>query len=666
MQVGDAKGKEHSRAVSLALSRHTRRIGHLRTHARVEADEALEDALKQAENRSEELSSRRRTVAEIRWRAVEAAVRWVDTALEASRRGSERRRGHRRERRQQRAGGTGADGQIACHGPLRSVGLRACALFSPSPVHDVMMRLPPANEPPPITATNASVKIEHDSFVIPAATLGDFESTALEEQRGWLVRVRERRREATEKARRIITEHVAEIVHRHQLQDEREQEEDEARSGGDGTPAGGIAHAARDHSQHPGEERQQKPKSFDADDDGGGGGSGDGGDGGDGGRDSEDTDDLEEDPPPLDESGGLRAEALAALAAAQASCLSGIDAWAEDLRCRAGALKDSWTAEAAADDRRERGAAEAELEALGLALRAARQEADAAFAAPCSASLSPLSGTGGGAVGVGAGDAAGVEGAETAAGPRNLAVAAASEEVAAATKAAAAAGAVKGGESGAPMAAGFIAEEREECSSLWSGLERQPLARLLLLLQPEQLSPPPLEMAGLSRTRERDGQREEEEEEEEEEESSSATRFIGGLESELRGEVAEAFGAATGTGERDEEEEEEEVRSMLRAGGEQLSLALVPIFEGRRERRETRRRERKQRDLELLLAEEEEQRRRKEREEEALEAQRAEEALLRDMEREKETEKQEENGEERGKEKETETEKEEENGEKEE
>lgn len=110
VQVGDANGKEHSRAVALALFHHTRRIGHLRTRARVEAGEALEEALKQAENRSEEISSRLKTVAEIRWRAVELAVGWVDTALEASRRGSERRRGRRRDRRRLRVGGRDADG----------------------------------------------------------------------------------------------------------------------------------------------------------------------------------------------------------------------------------------------------------------------------------------------------------------------------------------------------------------------------------------------------------------------------------------------------------------------------------------------------------------------------------------------------------------------------
>ena len=102
--MGDAKEKEHKRAVSTALSGHVERIDRLRSGARVEADEALEDALKQADNHSKDLSSRIEAVAKIRWRVIESAAAWVDAAIEATRRGSERRRYRRQERVQQRAG----------------------------------------------------------------------------------------------------------------------------------------------------------------------------------------------------------------------------------------------------------------------------------------------------------------------------------------------------------------------------------------------------------------------------------------------------------------------------------------------------------------------------------------------------------------------------------
>ena len=467
--------------------------------------------------------------------------------------------------------------------------------------------------------------------IIPTATLEDFERTALEEQRGWLVRVRERRREATEQARAIITEHVAGIVRHFQLQaerEEREEQEEQALSRGGSS----AADDARNHSLRHGEAKQPTTKHFDADDDGG---------------DSEDDDDLGVNPTPLDEEGGggLRAEALAALSTARASCLSGVGGWAEDLRRRAGALEDSWAAGAAADDRQERRAAEEDLDALGLALRAARREAEAAFVEPCDESRLPPPDGVDGAVGAGGGGAVVgvvVDGEETAAGPGHPAALEGTAETKAAAPAAAPAApaaapavpaapaaptpaaaaaavpAMKGEEvpEATTTAGRLVAEEREECCSLWSSLER-PLARLL---QPEP-TPAPEETAGPpSRGRTGHGR-------EEDEEVGSATRVIGGLEAELRGEVDEAFGTASGIGET--EGQEEEVRCMMRDGGEELRLALVPIVEGKRERREKRRQERKRRDLERLLAAEEEERRRRE-EAEALEAQRAaeEESLL--------------------------------------
>ena len=93
----------------MAVSRHGERISELETRARAQAEEALQHALTQAATRSEESSSKIRTVATIRRRVVESAVGWIDAALKANFRRLERRRRRRREQERQRAGA------VKCH-----------------------------------------------------------------------------------------------------------------------------------------------------------------------------------------------------------------------------------------------------------------------------------------------------------------------------------------------------------------------------------------------------------------------------------------------------------------------------------------------------------------------------------------------------------------------
>lgn len=88
----------------MAVSRHRQRVGELQTRARAQAEEALKDALTQAETRFEERSARLKTVAAVRRRVVESAMGWVDAALEANLRRLERRRCRWREQEQRRAG----------------------------------------------------------------------------------------------------------------------------------------------------------------------------------------------------------------------------------------------------------------------------------------------------------------------------------------------------------------------------------------------------------------------------------------------------------------------------------------------------------------------------------------------------------------------------------
>lgn len=92
----------------MAVSRHGERVSELETRARAQAEEALQHALTQAATRSEESSSKIRTVATIRRRVVES-VGWIDAALKANFRRLERRRRRRREQERQRAGA------VKCH-----------------------------------------------------------------------------------------------------------------------------------------------------------------------------------------------------------------------------------------------------------------------------------------------------------------------------------------------------------------------------------------------------------------------------------------------------------------------------------------------------------------------------------------------------------------------
>lgn len=103
-KLGDASEEEYTRNLSVAISRHSQRVGELQARARAQGEEALRDALTQVEARSEERSSRLKAAAAIRRRVVESAIGWIDAALTANLRRLERRRHRRREQEQRRAG----------------------------------------------------------------------------------------------------------------------------------------------------------------------------------------------------------------------------------------------------------------------------------------------------------------------------------------------------------------------------------------------------------------------------------------------------------------------------------------------------------------------------------------------------------------------------------
>ncbi|CAM9960866.1 unnamed protein product [Ectocarpus sp. 12 AP-2014] len=233
---------------------------------------------------------------------------------------------------------------------------------------------------------------------------------------------------------------------------------------------------------------------------------------------------------------GLRVEAMAVLAAAEASCICDIDAWAEEARRRELEMISGRMAEAASGDIEEREMTETKVETLESAFRAARKDAHEVVCSACceAYSLRP-SGVSG----------AGAAPSETEK-PANL------EPYAT----------IGSTETAVP---GVLAEEEEESSALWSSLER-PLFSLKLALKTI-----PARSGGLRRD-EKDG-------EEGKETKLTASRIVTGLEHELRAVVTASF-SSTGR--------VEEVRSMIRASSDELRVAFTLISEETQAKRKVR------------------------------------------------------------------------------
>lgn len=103
-QADGLKEKGYNHKVSVLVSSHEREIGELQTQSRAEATEAFEATLAQIRNLSEERSSESKAAAEIRQRAIESAIGWVDVAIRTNLQRLERRACRRREQEQQLAG----------------------------------------------------------------------------------------------------------------------------------------------------------------------------------------------------------------------------------------------------------------------------------------------------------------------------------------------------------------------------------------------------------------------------------------------------------------------------------------------------------------------------------------------------------------------------------
>ncbi|CAB1105292.1 unnamed protein product [Ectocarpus sp. CCAP 1310/34] len=492
-----ATENDYNLKVSSIIPRNSGKIGHLRTEAQAKGDKALETALNEAETLSEERSWRSKTAAAIRRRALGSVVSWVGAAADA-----ELRRSERRQRRRQH--------------------------------HQHRIR----------------------------ASLEDFERIASEEQQDWLRQVRRRGHEATEVARATISDHVAELI-LHEPQREQDQEggyealpmaadtprdlsslQDRSSSAGEGTTCStddkdkpgeqgnmeqgeqsmALNHPAlvmntvavaegvnRDHvdDHHSGRKFPQpqfqgakRQHVANQDDDG----------------------DVFVDPPSLE---GLRVEAMAVLAAAEASCICDIDAWVEKTLRRELEMISAWMAETASGDVEERDMTETELETLESAFRAARTDTDEVVSSACceAYSLRPSGVSGAGAA---------PSETEEPANPEPDATIGSTEFA----------------------APGFFAEEEEECSALWSSLERS-LSSLKLALKTIPAG------SGGSRKDEKEG-------EEGIETKLAASRIITGLECELRAVVTDTF-SSTG--------QVEEVQSIIRASSDELRVAFTLISE---------------------------------------------------------------------------------------
>lgn len=407
------------------------------------------------------------------------------------------------------------------------------------------------------------------------ASLREFERSISDEQRGWLCRVREQGREAIEVARRIMAGHVAELVHQRQYQEGARQpvvagivDARDRKSSRDGSSRGDDELALRggmdednhgDKLRYSGAEkcsgRESRLPPFETEQEGvesGGRGTtivesmgvGEPDDGhsaqvvhgdrmgfhgtgsqehqGWGNRQTADEDNQEaHDHEHTIVHLQTQAEVLTAFAAAEASCLSSVSTWVEDARRRARDMTSSWKQEVASSDHRERAITTAELEALALALafHASKKEADEAFGARCDDLLSRPSDAAGGGAAVRAGEATWSRNSALPAGPQ--AEAAKKVEL---------------------VPCGYIAEERKECSALWSSFDP-----LLSSLRVEFIPTGNEGSAGNCYA-----------EEEEEEASQVASQIIDGLESQLKGEVASFFARKV-----------EEVRPMIRAGIEE-------------------------------------------------------------------------------------------------
>ena len=421
-------------------------------------------------------------------------------------------------------------------------------------------------------------------------------------------------------ARTVIADHVAEIIDQHQRQaaaaDEEEGDEEGDEEGkkvngdegsaldvaaAEGTALDGGEYASdAGHTNHHLTTSDPEEHQSDVEDD-------------DDGDDDDNDDDADVVAPSLDDR--LQAEALAALAAVESSCLSGVDSWAEDARRRARELEHSLAVDAASHDREEQGTAGAEVETLELAFYAARKNPEDAPVVGSRVFLLPSPGGGDDD------DSDAVAGAAV--------VGRTTSTLAGSTSPAAPEGGVESSATSRNEAEesvpDFVVEEQEESRFFWSSFE-PPLASLRLRLgaaseQPtgttSGLLPDQREGRGHDPEDAKDGGDEEEETDGEGEAArrESAVRVIARLETGLRDELAETF-SATGRG--------EEVRAMVREGNEELRLAVVVIAERRRAKR---REEKRKRTLALLLAKEEKEERRRKGIERA-EAERAKGALL--------------------------------------
>ncbi|CAM9478023.1 unnamed protein product, partial [Scytosiphon promiscuus] len=356
-----ADEQTHDRGVTMVMYRHTRRAQDMRTRARVGGDEALRTALKRAELFLEERSSDWRTVAEMRRRVVGSVVRWIDGATRSHIQRSERRLRERQARQHRHA-----------------------------------------------------------------ASLRDSLRSISDEQGGLLCRVREEARGAIEAARGTIDGHVADVGHRRQekegarasaaadvgLARDRQSfpREGSSRAGDEPALREGVGDNGQGHEvPHGGEPRfaafmteEQAPNSAvegscrskntnEGDEDGGGDVQDVSGDEDNlRGTDPQENQDqgpyrsrAEEEDDKEDHGGNettvdvpAQREVLAAIAAAEASCLPRVFPWARDARHRARETAASWNEEVASGCRNERTTTNTELETLALAFRAAKKEAD--------------------------------------------------------------------------------------------------------------------------------------------------------------------------------------------------------------------------------------------------------------------------------------------------
>lgn len=404
------------------------------------------------------------------------------------------------------------------------------------------------------------------------ASLEDFERVASEEQQDWLRHVRERGHEATEVARTAISDHVAELIrYERQRQEDQEGRYDALSMAADTTrdfssmqDCSSSSEKGANADDKPGKqckmEEGEQSTALDqtalgmnkvaaaegvnrgyADDDHNGGKFPQPQSQGVKRQQSVNQDgdsDVFLEPPSL---GGCQVEAMAVLAAEEASCIRDIDTWVGDARRRELEMTSAWMTEAASGDLEEQEMAETELETLESEFLAARKDADEAVSsARCEGySLRPsgVSGTG----------AAPIE-MEKPANPEPYAAIASTRTA----------------------TPGFFAEEEEECSALWSSLE-WPLSSLKLALKTI-----PAGSDGLRRG-EREGG-------EEEETRLAASRIITGLECELRAVVTDSFSSSG---------QVEEVRSMIRASSDELRAAFILIGEETQAKRKVR-------DLELV------------------------------------------------------------------